>query len=274
MSSTMPSQRIASGNSARPISVTSCWNASRRRTSSARSASNRFERGLDDVFAQRVDARDRRVFQREIARDRQLTARLLDRFAQRPAQQRDDAGAMRFARFVGALEHAQRDAFAEIDERRKRRQSAFADQRDRGFRRNRMSATSSRVSSVSARRENAARAAPVHCGADRGEIAAFGERLAALVVDAEAHAQMRRQLDAGEIARGDLDAGDALEIARERDSQRLVARRFGFGERAREIRRGHEIAAQRLRQAADQLGDFFRQQSRHQPFAARTPAPR
>jgi hypothetical protein len=49
----------------------------------------------------------------------------------------------------------------------------------------------------------------------------------------------------------------------------FVARRFRFDESARKIRRRHEVAAQRLGQSANQLGDLLAQQAGHQPFAAR-----
>ena len=62
-----------------------------------------------------------------------MPPRLLNRFAQRAAQQRDDAVAVRGFRFVGALEHAQRDAFAEIDQCRKRSQTSRADERVRNL---------------------------------------------------------------------------------------------------------------------------------------------
>ena len=41
-----------------------------------------------------------------------------------------------------------------------------------------------------------------------------------------------------------------------------------MGKGTREVRRRHEIAAQGFRQAADQFGDFFCDEARHQPVAA------
>ena len=78
---------------------------------------------------------------------------------------------------------------------------------------------------------------------DLGKIAALGERAAGVVVDAEVHRKMRRQLGRRESASLDRNAGDAREIRRERRRERLIARRLRFGERAREIGRRHEIAA-------------------------------
>ena len=79
---------------------------------------------------------------------------------------------------------------------------------------------------------------------------------------------MRRQLDGGEVAGGNVDAGGALQKCRQRFRQRLVARRPGLDKRMREIRRRHEVAALRLGQAADQFGHLVGEQAGHQPFAA------
>ncbi len=156
------------------------------------------------------------------------------------------------------------------------------------------STTSSRVSSASARRENAAlaRAAPLR--AYRFDVAPFRERHAAALIraaliraalieaaliedvlidavveHAETHAQVRRQLQAVEIARADLDAGHAAQVRGEHARERFVARRLGLRERAREIGCGDKVAAQRLRQSADEFGNLLGEQPGHEPLAAR-----
>ena len=94
--------------------------------------------------------------------------------------------------------------------------------------------------------------------AQRVEVVALGDQRAALVLDAEAHPQVRRQpRDVERVAR-DAHAAQPLELARERVEQRLAARLEPLEHRRRHLGHGHERPAQLLRQRADQRGDELR----------------
>ena len=223
---------------------------------------------LDHILAQRFHAGDPRVLQRQAALDRQLPPRLLDRLAQCAPQQTLDAAAMRGTRFIGALEYTQGHALAQIDQGWISNEAAVANHALRQLIEVEAGHILAGQLGVGAARKCRACAVAPLCP-DRFDIATRGQGRAVFIVDAKAHGQMQRQGKIGEFARCYLDAGNALQIHRQRFSQRLIARRLGQGKGARKIRRRHEIAAQGFGQATDHFRHLVRQQAGHQPVAAR-----
>ncbi|MBN8712349.1 MAG: TonB-dependent receptor, partial [Xanthomonadales bacterium] len=213
------------------------------------------------------------VLQRQRLVDRQAPARCLGRGSQGVTQQAGDPGAMRGTRLLGALEHPQGHGIAEIHQGRIRGQPAGGSHLLRDVRK--VPARSPGVAQLQVGLAGERRARPrLPACAQPGQVAGIRQhprRVAprALVMQLEAHLQVRRQAHHGEIRRAHHDARGALQERREHLGQRLVARRLGLGEGAREIRCRHEVAAQALGQATDQLGYLAGQQAGHQPFAAR-----
>ena len=100
------------------------------------------------------------------------------------------------------------------------------------------------------------------------EIARFGQHVAAVGVEqAQVGAQVRLDRGFVEIDGRDLHAGHALEEARKRagELRRPPRLRMRLGECAREIRRRHEVAAQRLGQRLDQRRRLVGDEARRQP---------
>jgi pyrroloquinoline quinone biosynthesis protein E len=82
----------------------------------------------------------------------------------------------------------------------------------------------------------------VDLGAQRLEVVALRDHGAALVLDAERHAQVRRQLVDGPRVARDPDVAQRLQLARERVDQGLGSRREPRGDLRGDVRRRHERA--------------------------------
>jgi hypothetical protein len=105
-------------------------------------------------------------------------------------------------------------------------------------------------------------------GPQRVEVAAGREHGATVVLDAEAHAQVRGERPEVEVLGGDANAADALERRGERVGQRA---RGGVERRLeRRHRRGHrdEPATDVLRERPHEGGDELRAQGGHEPLEA------
>jgi hypothetical protein len=87
------------------------------------------------------------------------------------------------------------------------------------------------------------------------EVVGFGDDLAALVLHAKAHAQVRGQaVDVPRVGR-DAHAAQRLELAPQCGQQRLAVGPEARHDLRRELVPAPEVAAQRLGQRADELGD-------------------
>ena len=225
---------------------------------------------FDQVGTQRFGAAESGPFQGSVVGERQLTPRLLELVGQGTPQQPFQPAPMRLVRFVRIFEDAQGNAVAQIDQGRIGNQAFRRADRLRNI----LDVEPGKVLSgkfrVGALRKGLTRCCrPFRL--DVGEVAAGGDFLSVDVAYAKAHAQMRGKFDAGKISRRDRYAGDFLQVAGERFDQALPAGMplgsFRLGEGAREVRRRHEVPAQRFRQSADQFGHLFHQQARNKPVA-------
>ena len=114
------------------------------------------------------------------------------------------------------------------------------------------------------------RAAPPELLAQRGEIAAAGEFLPAVVDHAQVHFQVRRQF-ALPLVGMDVGAGFLADEGRQRVGQCLLARLRHREKRRHRIGQRNQRAALVLRQEFQQRGELFADEAGHQPVDLRRP---
>ena len=175
---------------------------------------------------------------------------------------------MLVARLRAIGEHTQRHLLAAIDERGERGYARFAGHGFRDGQHREIAQPLGRELLSCPRRERTSRVFAERI-AQRIEVARVGQHALA-VEHAQVHAQVRFQCRFVEIGCRNVRASRAPEEAREFARDRIRARgRPAFRECAREIRRGHEVAAKCLRQPADQAGRLLLVQAGHQPRQSR-----